>query len=230
MKQKNTTRCLVAALPAVALVLAAVPASAEPVGPTAPASLVASAGPGAGAISLAWEPAASLLGVSAYRVYRAADDGSFLLLAEVPADQLGYVDAGLANGATYAYAVSATDVLAEGPLSDPASATTFTVPEAPAGVAVASGPGAVGEATLTWSPPERDGGLPVTGYVVYRDGAAVAFLDASAASWTDAGLTPLHAYAYAVSATNAAGEGPQSEAACGMASPWVAGLDCATVL
>lgn len=229
----TSPRTFVALIAAVALSAAAAPASAEPLGPGAPANLQASAGPGAGEASLAWEPASSLLGVTAYRVYRALEDGSFALLAEIGGDQLAYTDAGLDDGATYTYAVSAVDALGEGPAGGPVSVTTFTAPGAPVGLSAAPGPGPLGEVTLSWIAPERDGGLPVTGYTVYRDGAAVAVLDAATTTWTDSGLTPLHAYAYTVTATNGAGEGAHSDAVCGMASPWTTlpdGPACATVL
>jgi hypothetical protein len=229
----NRTTTRIAATLVATLALSLPVASAEPLGPGAPTDLAAAAGPGAGDATLSWGAASSLLGVSTYRVYRGADEASLALVAEIPADQLGYVDAGLANGATYVYAVSATDVLGEGARSAAVSVTTYTVPDAPAGLAVAAGPGALGEATLAWNAPGRDGGLALTTYTVYRDGVAVATLDAATTTWTDTGLTPLHAYSYSVSATNAAGEGPRSEETCGMASPWVVlpdGPACATVL
>jgi levanase len=91
---------------------------------------------------------------------------------------------------------------------------------------VASGPGAVGEATVSWDAPESDGGTPVLAFLVYRDGALVAQLDAEARAFTDAGLTPFEAHSYQISAMNAVGEGAASDAACGMPSPWTPELGC----
>lgn len=208
----------------------ALPAGAEPLGPTAPSNLAAA--PGIGEATLSWDAASSLLGVGAYRVYRAADDGSYALLAEVAGDQLAYTDVGLGHGATHTYVVTAVDLLGEGPASEPVSVTTYAPPTAPLGLAATPGPGPLGEASLSWSPPESDGGLPVTSYTIYRDGVPVATLDAGTTSWSEAGLTPFHAYSYAVSGTNAVGEGPRSDVACAMASPWTGfpGAECVSLL
>lgn len=78
-------------------------------------------------------------------------------------------------------------------------------------------PGAPGLAPLTttwtvvvpWFKP-TDGGTPITGYKVYRNGQNVAQVGASVLSYTD---VVLHgSYSYTVSAVNAVGEGPQSPA------------------
>ena len=204
-------------------------ASAQALGPSAPANVVAAA-TAPGEITLAWNASSSLLGVTAYRVYHVEADGNLTRLVDVPADQLGVVESGLAPGVTVAYAVAAVDALGEGPASDVAVATTWSAPGAPTGVAATSGPGLVGEATVSWSAPETDGGAAVLAYHVYRDGALVATLDASTLAWTDTGLTPLEPHSYAVSALNAVGEGPLSEGACGMPSPWTAELGCGRLL
>ena len=64
--------------------------------------------------------------------------------------------------------------------------------------------------TLTWSPPESDGGSPVTGYAVYRStvpAGEVFVADAGlASSYYDLGLTNGQTYYYAVTAKNKAGE------------------------
>lgn len=204
------------------LVLLPLPAAAAfPLGPGAPGGLAAAAGPGAGAISLVWEPAQSLTGVTEYRVYHVETDGALALVAMTDGATTTYVDAGLGNGATVTYVVTAVDAAGEGPASAPATATTFTTPDAPRDVAAAPGaPGTVGEVVVTWSAPASDGGLPVTAYHVYRDGELVATVGADATAWTDAGRDLAREYAYAVSAVNDAGEGAQSASACSMASPW----------
>lgn len=192
-----------------------------PMGPGAPGDLSAAAGPDAGAITLAWSAAPSLTGVTSYTVYRADDSGSLVPIATVDAQTLGYTDAGLANGATFTYVVTATDAAGEGPESNPATATTFTAPDAPQDVAAAPGAvGTVGEILVTWSTPGADGGLALTGYNVFRDGKLVATVPGNATSWSDTGRDAAQEHTYRVSAINDAGEGPQSDAACGMASPW----------
>jgi len=222
MPTKTTVRyCTILA----ASLLASPFASAQLVGPSAPTGLAAQA-TAPGELTLRWEPATSATGVTAYRVYHVEADGSLVHVVDVPADQRALAEAGIAAGTTVTYVVSALDLLGEGPLSEPASATTWTSPSAPRDVAVASGPGLVGEATVSWTAPEADGGTPVLAYLVYRDGALVAQLDAATFAWSDEGLAPLTPYVYAVAALNVVGEGEASAPACGMASPWPSGGGC----
>jgi hypothetical protein len=192
-------------------------ASAQVVlGPGAPSDLAAAAGPGAGAITLAWGAASSVTGVTEYRVYR---DGA--LVASTNASTTSFTDAGLGHGVTHTYAVTAVDLLGEGPASEPATATTFAPPSEPQTVAASPGAvGTVGEIVVSWAAPASDGGLPVTSYLVYRDGELVATVGADASAWTDAGLDLARNYVYVVSAANDAGEGPHSAATCSAASPW----------
>lgn len=226
-----TTHLFVRLTTLVAASLLATPVASADVGvpPAPPSSLVAAAS-APGEISLAWNASTSLVGVASYRIYHVLFDGSLALVAEVAADVLAWTETGIAPGTTVTYAVTATDLVLESAPSNAASATTWTVPTAPRDVAASSGPGLVGEATITWSAPESDGGAPVLAYHVYRDGALVASMDGATFSWTEGGLTPLHAYVYHVTASNVVGEGATSEAACGMASPTLPEFGCASVL
>jgi titin len=115
-----------------------------------------------------------------------------------------YTDTGLGNGESHSYAVSATTAVGEGPQSASSRASTFDLPS-PVNVTATSDVRAI---HLSWSPPISDGGTPVTGYTVYRDGTVVATLAASTTSYTDSGLANGTSYSYSVSATNAVGEGP----------------------
>jgi len=207
-------------------------ASADPLGPSTP-TLTVSAGPGAGTISLSWTASSSLTGVTQYNIYR-GPAGNETPYATVNGTTTTFVDSGLGNGVTWCYKVSATDILGTSGLSNEGCATTASVPSAPQNVAAQPGPGLLGDATVTWAAPASNGGLAITGYTVYRDGTAIGTTGASTLTFTDHGLTPLHAYSYTVSASNSAGEGPQSAAACSDGSPWITGTgilpDCITVL
>lgn len=197
----------------------------EPVGPGAPASLVAQAGPGPGAISLSWQAASSLLGVTNYTVYHVEADGSLSPVGQTDGATLSFVETGLAAGQTVSYVVTASDVTGEGPASNVATATTFTLPDAPQDVAASPGAaGSVGDVVVSWAAPASDGGSPVVAYNVYRDGAFAAKVDGATLSWTDQGLTPLTDHVYAVSAVTAVGEGAQGGPVCAMASPWGLGV------
>jgi hypothetical protein len=64
-------------------------------------------------------------------------------------------------------------------------------------------------ATVTWSPPDDDGGADVEGYRVYRDGELLDEVDASTSSVVDDDLPP-GTFHYAIAAVSAAGRGVTS--------------------
>lgn len=82
------------------------------------------------------------------------------------------------------------------------------VPSAPVAVTAAPRTGGV---DLSWSAPGSDGGAAVTEYRVYQDGTDAHVATTADTSTTIAGLTPGSTGRFAVSAVNAAGEGPRSE-------------------
>jgi titin len=73
--------------------------------------------------------------------------------------------AGLANGTTYYFRVTAENAAGYGVVSATASGTPFTSPSAPLNLAATAGHNQV---TLTWSIPVSDGGSPITSYQVKR--------------------------------------------------------------
>lgn len=78
-------------------------------------------------------------------------------------------------------------------------------PVAPSPPRELTGAAADGRAELSWTPSEDDGGGPVTGYEVHRDGVLVGSTDGSTTGFVDAGLTYGTDVAYTVVAVNAAG-------------------------
>ena len=84
-------------------------------------------------------------------------------------------------------------------------------PGAPTTVSAVPGEGA---ATVTWTPPSSNGGLPITGYVVTpyagtTPGTAQTF-QSTATTQTVTGLTNGTGYGFRVAAVNSAGTGPES--------------------
>lgn len=189
-----------------------------PLTPTPPGNLTAAAGPGAGEVTLAWEAAQSLTGVTGYTVYQVLEDGTLAFVTATDGATLGATVGGLPNAYTVTHVATATDIGGESLPSNAATATTFSAPDAPVGVDATPGAN-VGEATVTWSAPASDGGLAIAWYNVYRNGGLVG--QTAETSWTDTGLELLRDYTYAVSATNAAGEGALSASDCTMGAPWV---------
>ena len=115
---------------------------------------------------------------------------------------------GLTNGSTYTFTVTATNALGTGSPSAAATATPGTVPSAPT-IGVATG--AYRSATVTWSVPASNGGLPITGYTVTSTPGNIT-CSTSGTSCTVVGLTNGTSYTFNVTATNAAGTGAASAA------------------
>ena len=178
-----------------------------------PSAPVLSGAAGPGRASLAWSaPADNGAAVTGYHVYR---DG--VLLAAVGPEG-AYEDATVVNGATYGYAVSALNVMGEGPLSGVVSLTPLAPPSAPRDVQArhVEEPTS-GNVLVTWSAPATDGGRPVVGYKVYRgtvpgSETLVATLG-DVLSFKDKGLQRGVVYHYKVTAVNAVGESPLSNGA-----------------
>jgi hypothetical protein len=169
--------------------------------PSAPQNLNAAGGDGK--VDLTWAPPANQGGapVSKYRVYR---DGAFLV---EPGLVTAYSDTGLTNGQAYSYEVSASNSIGEGARSAAASATPATLPGAPQSLSAVPSNHNV---SLSWQAPASDGGAPVLGYVIFRNGASLASTGV-VPSYRDGTVTNGQAYTYKVAAHNRLGQGPFSE-------------------
>ena len=90
-----------------------------------------------------------------------------------------------------------------------AASAAPAVPAKVPGLVATPGNGQVG---LTWAKPAENHG-PITDYRIERDGVAIAHAAQTATSFTDTGRSNGVAYAYSVSAINAAGTGAASDPA-----------------
>ncbi|HWG92591.1 MAG TPA: fibronectin type III domain-containing protein [Candidatus Thermoplasmatota archaeon] len=124
---------------------------------------------GAGTLHVSWEPPVTEAngGVTGYRLFRGLVTDGEAFLVELPATALSFTDTNLQEGTTYFYKVTALNRYGESPQSRQAKATTAARPGAPENVTGRLGP-SVGEVTLEWTAPVKDGGAPVTAYLVYR--------------------------------------------------------------
>ncbi|MDH2907931.1 MAG: fibronectin type III domain-containing protein [Candidatus Nitrosotalea sp.] len=87
--------------------------------------------------------------------------------------------------------------------------TVPTVSSAPQNLVATAGNNQV---SLTWNPPASDGGSPITGYDVYRNGTEIA-PNITSTSYTDTGLTNGDTDTYQVTAVNAVGQSQPSNSA-----------------
>ena len=190
-------------------------ANATPVGvPTEPQNLIAT--PDNGQITLTWQSPISDGGaaITGYRIYRGLSSGTETFLVQVGVTT-GYVNTGLTNGVTYYYYITAINTVGESNPSNEVSATPRTHPDAPLNLTAQPGNAQI---TLRWTPPNFNGGFPITEYKIYRSTSSggesyLTSVNGTTLTFTDTGLINGVRYYYYVSAVNVAGEGPHSNEA-----------------
>jgi len=179
--------------------------------PSAPQNLVASVGNQQ--VSLSWQPPADDGGspITGYKIYYGTSPGNYTKNITV-GNITNYTITGLAKGQKYYFAVSAINGVGEGPKSIEVSITTpCTVPSEPQNLTAT---GDYHMVCLEWDQPADSGGLPITNYTIYfrRDprNYTTKLIIGNSTNYTIGGLTSGKQYYFAVSATNAIGEGPRS--------------------
>ncbi|MCX8174033.1 MAG: fibronectin type III domain-containing protein [Thermoplasmata archaeon] len=162
-------------------------------------------------IRIGWQPPDDTGGIaiSGYKVYRGLASGGEIYLDTVTA--FAYVDATIEFGKTYYYVVRAYNLVGESPASNEISVLTGYPPSQPRFLTASTQDRNV---TLTWVMPLDTGYFPITNYRIYRGiepgNLTLVAIRPNVTSYTDLNLFG-GVYYYAVSAVNAAGEGPKSE-------------------
>jgi fibronectin type 3 domain-containing protein len=200
---------LVALKPAVAV------SPPPPTVPGSPQSPQATAGDAS--VTVSWSPPGSNGGspITGYKIYRRTSTVAEAMVATVTSTS--YLDAGLTNGTTYYYRISAVNTVGESTKSIEVSATpaAATAPSAPLGLTASGGkPHGI---ALSWSAPASNGGSATIGYKVYRGttgGTYVLLVSlGNVTSYKDTTAARGVTYYYVVTAVNAAGESlPSTEA------------------
>ncbi|WP_168118779.1 S-layer homology domain-containing protein [Paenibacillus sp. HB172176] len=166
--------------------------------PANPQNLSATAGNRS--IDLSWD---TVTGATYYTVYMSEvpDVFSDTLLATVT--EATYQVQNLSNGTSYYFVVNAGNSGGLSAASNEVSATPATVPAVPTNAAATAGNGS---ATITFTPPDDNGGSPITGYEVFDSGGKqVATASSDATSVAITGLTNGTSYTFTVKAKNAKG-------------------------
>lgn len=192
---------------------------------------------GDGWVNLTWRPPAVTDGlvITGYLLYWMPTDAGpiwsppslgtlgWYVLA-LPGEVTEFAHAGLTNGVTYCYAVSALVEEGEGEASPIVAARPRRLPSAPWGL---WGKLVEGSVHIHWTPPSVVGDVWVTAYRVYRGASPdsmeplatleTRFLDwglylPAPTNYTDDDVGQRTAWYYQVTAVNSLGEGPPSEA------------------
>ena len=173
-----------------------------------PPALVVAASVNAGTLTLTIPESVDLGSGTfvSYEIYAGDSSGVRSFLASIASNGTTtlFDEAGLANAQTRYYTVAVVTTAGHGTNSTEASATTFTVPDAPTLVAAVQ----VGaDVQITWGAPVDNGGSAVTSYRVYRD--SVLINETALLTFTDAAVAT-GSHTYEVAAVNAAGEGAKA--------------------
>jgi invasion protein IalB len=179
----------------------------EGTGPQSGPPTGVSAVPGDGEATVSWDAPSSDGGASiqSYTV-TSTPDGFTTVVGGSATDA---VVSGLTNGVAYAFTVTASNSVGNGPQSGPsAQVTPVGLPGPPTGVSATPGDG---QATVSWDAPTSDGGTAITGYTVVSspEGAQVNVAP-SASQAVVSGLTNGVAYTFTVIASNSVGFSPES--------------------
>ena len=182
--------------------------------------------PGDESMTVTWQEPASDGGsaLTAYKVQWRAEDETYAVSRQAtltdPTD-LRHEILGLTNGTEYWVRVWAVNAAGEGP-SETSSGAFRTVPEAPGTPIIHSSSGSL---TISWDPPENDGGWKVTEYRVQWKGPGQEYNETDRqATLTDprgqiTGLTNGVEYTVRIAAVNSLGLGPAVEVSKVVAHP-----------
>ena len=175
-------------------------ATASP--PPAPTGLAATAGNAQ--VALTWTASS---GATGYNVKRSTTSGSGYATIGSPTGT-SYTDTTAANGSTYYYVVSATNIIGEGANSSEVNATPSLPPPPPAPTGLTA-PAGNASVPLIWTASSGATSYTVkrsttsgSGYATLGTPSGTSYIDSTAANGTT--------YYYVVSASNAGGEGVNS--------------------
>jgi hypothetical protein len=158
-------------------------------------------------VALSWQPpatdgdAAILDYVVQYKTVAAPSWSTF---ADGASASTSATVAGLVNGTSYVFQISAVNEVGVGPASavSGAIAVAATAPSAPLALTAAI---VDVHAELSWTAPTDDGGFPISGYTATASGDGLTCTTSAALSCAIAGLRPGVAYTFTVVAHNVVG-------------------------
>ncbi|EMS69818.1 S-layer homology domain-containing protein [Ruminiclostridium cellobioparum] len=180
-------------------------AMAVPTGIPAPPDGV-SAAAGSSEIVLTWN---NVPGADSYKIYKSETSEVYgAASATVDGTVLSYRASGLTGGKTYYFVIRAVNEYGVSRNSNEISAVVAAVPGAPTGVSATAGNGS---ATISFTPPEDNGGSPITGYIATSIPGGIT-ATGTGNTIVVTGLNNGTSYRFTVRAVNSAGSGPESVA------------------
>jgi fibronectin type 3 domain-containing protein len=165
-------------------------------------------------VDLSWSASSDDVGVIGYTVYR---NGSVLAVVAAPAT--AYADFAVSFGVSYSYSVDAFDAAGNhSAQSSPPVSGALVKPIPPdAPTALQASAASYQEVDLSWTAPADS--VRVSGYVVYRDGAAIGTVTAPTTSFVDSTVAPSTTYSYTIDAFDGGGNHSAQSAPVAAATP-----------
>jgi fibronectin type 3 domain-containing protein/regulation of enolase protein 1 (concanavalin A-like superfamily) len=168
----------------------------------APAGLAATAGNGQ--VALSWS---AVSGNSGYSVKRATVAGGPYTTVQTNLTATSFTDTGVANGTTYYYVVSASNLGGESPNSAEASATPLAPPAVPEGLAAIAGDATV---ALAWSAASGADSYQVKRATAPGGPYTTLASGVTGLTYTDSAVTNGTTYYYVISGVNPVAESANS--------------------
>lgn len=159
--------------------------------------------PSNGAIAATWVASSNTGGETVTGFTATAQSGAFTNTCTAGATDTGCSITGLTNGLLYTVTVVAANGIGPSNASNALTATPATIPATPTITSVAIGNGSV---TVSWTPPDSNGGSPIKEYLVLAEPSGQCATGYLGTSCTIKKLTPNVPYTLAVYAVNALGD------------------------
>ena len=175
-------------------------------------------------INLSWTAPSSNGGTSinGYKILRENSCTGIFVATSTTNSSITYSNTGLAANTCYRYNIQAINAIGIG--STATNNVTATTNSIPIQTHIPSYPLGLGLTTisntslkLTWITPSDNGGSPITGYAIQRNGTTIVINTSSnKTSYTDTNLLPIHRQTYQVAAWNSVGLGTFSSSVSGI--------------
>jgi len=151
--------------------------------------------------------------ITGYILYRSINGGEYEFLRQLKEPEtLEFINNGVTHPNRYSYRIFSENRIGGSVRYSQANITVITIPDVPTNLTVVSGDGFV---LLTWDGPLYDGGSPLTGFSIYREGDGTQFklvtVGSDITEYNDTTAFNGQVYGYSIVAVNIKGESGRTD-------------------